>query len=185
VSARDAVAVRRYARGLLEVAREQGEAVAETTRAELDALARVVERDEGVRHILFGRPHGPEARRRAAAAVAAAARLQPLTARVVELLAAHDRLALVPSLAAAYGAAWNAARGIVDAEAVSAAPLEAEDERKLTAALERAFGARVALRVRVDPAVLGGLLVNARGRTYDGTVRGRLRALRHALVASR
>ena len=38
------------------------------------------------------------------------------------------------------------------------------------------------LQARADPALVGGLLVKMAGRTYDGTVRGRLRALRQRLV---
>jgi F-type H+-transporting ATPase subunit delta len=175
---------RRYAKGALEVARSQGGSVPETTRTELEALARLVETDGSIRRALLGRGLSPETRRRAAGAVASAAKLQPLTAHLLGLLAAHDRLALLPALAAEYAAAWNAAQGIVTAEAVSAAPLEPEQRQALAAALGGALGAKVDLRARVDPAVLGGVLVNASGRTYDGTVRGRLLALRRRLVAT-
>jgi F0F1-type ATP synthase delta subunit len=37
------------------------------------------------------------------------------------------------------------------------------------------------LREKTDPAVLGGVLLRMSGRTYDGTVRGRLQALRRTL----
>jgi F-type H+-transporting ATPase subunit delta len=67
---------------------------------------------------------------------------------------------------------------------VSAAPLEPEQLTALSSALGVALGAPVDLRARVDPAVLGGVVVNAAGRTYDGTVRGRLSALRRRLAAT-
>jgi F-type H+-transporting ATPase subunit delta len=184
VTGRDLGLARRYARAALEVARGQGGAAPETTRRELEGLARLLEQDETVRRLLLAHGLPPEARRRAAAAVAAAASLQPLAARLVEMLAAHDRLALLPALAACYGEAWNAAQGIVTAEAVSAAPLDPGQQQALAAALAAALGAKVDLRARVDPAVLGGVLVNAAGRTYDGTVRGRLHALRRRLAAT-
>jgi F-type H+-transporting ATPase subunit delta len=184
VTGNDQAVARRYARAVLDVARGQGGEVSETTRTELDALARLVDTDDVVRGALVSRALTPEARRRAAAAVAQAAKLSPLTARTVEMLAAHDRLALLPALAEAYTAAWNAAQGIVTAEAVSAAPLEPFQLEALTSALRDALGAKVHLRSRVEPAVLGGVLVNAMGRTYDGTVRGRLAALRRRLTAS-
>jgi F0F1-type ATP synthase delta subunit len=41
----------------------------------------------------------------------------------------------------------------------------------------------VETRETVDPSVLGGVRVTVAGRTYDGTVRQRLRALRETLVA--
>jgi F-type H+-transporting ATPase subunit delta len=184
VTGNDQALARRYARAALEIARGQGEAAAETTRAELDALARVLDGDAALRGLLLGRALAPEARRRAAAVVSQSAKLSPLTTKLVEMLAAHDRLALVPALAEAYAAAWNAAQGIVTAEAVSARPLEPDQLKALASALCEALAAKVDLRSRVDPAVLGGVLVNAGGRTYDGTVRGRLSALRRRLTAS-
>jgi F-type H+-transporting ATPase subunit delta len=177
-------AARRYARAILEVARGQGGTVAEATQAEIEALARLLAADAGVREAFLDRALPAEARRRAAAAIASTAKLTPLTAKVLEMLAAHDRLALLPALAEAYRAALNAARGVVTAEAVSAHPLDPEQEKALAASLGRALGAPVDLRTRVDAAVLGGVLVSAGGRTYDGTVRGRLSALRRRLLAS-
>lgn len=184
VTGQEQAVARRYAKAALEVARSQGGTAPETTRAEFEALARLVEQDATIRGALLGRGLSPEARRRAASAVATAAKLLPLTARLLEMLAAHDRLALLPALAVAYAAAWNTAQGIVTAEAVSATPLEPEQHQALARALGGALGAKVDLRARVDPAVLGGVLVNASGRTYDGTVRGRLQALRRRLVAT-
>jgi F-type H+-transporting ATPase subunit delta len=184
VTGRELGAARRYARAALEIARGQGGTAPETTRTELAALAGLLDADATIRGLLLGRALAPEARRRAASAVAGAAKPSPLTQRLLEMLAGHDRLALLPALAEAYAAAWNAAQGIVTAEAVSAVALEPVQLETLSGALRDALGARVDLRARVDAAVLGGVLVNAGGRTYDGTVRGRLLALRRRLTAS-
>ena len=54
--------------------------------------------------------------------------------------------------------------------------------RAVAEALRKATGQEVELQARADPALVGGLLVKMAGRTYDGTVRGRLRALRQRLV---
>lgn len=184
VSARQATAARHYARAALEIARAQGGSAPATTGEELRAVAALVSTEPAVRELMQPRGLTDEARRRQAGALAAAAKLTPLTARVLELMAARDHLALVPALAAEYEREWNKAQGIVTAEAVSAAPLEVRQASAIEEALARALGARVALKTRVDPAVLGGVLVSAGGRTYDGTVRGRLLALRRRLVAS-
>jgi F-type H+-transporting ATPase subunit delta len=70
----------------------------------------------------------------------------------------------------------------VSAEAVSAVTLPEAQRRALAAALGGAVEL-VELRTRVDPALIGGLLVQAGGRTYDGTVRTHLAALRRRLAA--
>jgi F0F1-type ATP synthase delta subunit len=41
----------------------------------------------------------------------------------------------------------------------------------------------VEIETRLDPAVLGGVLVRVGGRSYDGTVRARLRALKERLAS--
>lgn len=184
VSDRDARVARRYARAALEIARSQGGSVPATTGEELRAVAALLSTEPTVRELLLPSGLSAEARRRQAGALAAAAKLQPLTGRLLELMATHDHLALVPALAAAFEDEWNRAQGIVTAEAVSALPLEAQQVIAIEKALAGALGAKVALKTRVDPAALGGVLVSAAGRTYDGTVRGRLLALRRHLVAS-
>ena len=68
----------------------------------------------------------------------------------------------------------------MSAEAVSAVALPDPQRQALAAAL----GDAVELRTRVEPQVLGGLLVRVGGKTYDGTVRMRLDALRRRLAAS-
>jgi F-type H+-transporting ATPase subunit delta len=72
-------------------------------------------------------------------------------------------------------------RGVVAAQAVSAEPLS-DGQRQ---ALALALGGNVDLRARVDPAVLGGVLLRIGGLTFDGTVRARLAALRRRLAAGR
>ena len=59
-------------------------------------------------------------------------------------------------------------------------PLPEEQKRALGAAL-RGGGTAVELRERVEPDLVGGLLVRSGGRTYDGSVRTRLAALRRRL----
>jgi F-type H+-transporting ATPase subunit delta len=115
-------------------------------------------------------------------ALARAARLSPLAVKLLELLGARDRLALLGDVAEAYAALANAAHGVVAAEVVSATPL-AEEQKKAIAGALAAAGAEVELLAHVDPALVGGLVVRTGGRTYDGSVRARLQALRQRLAA--
>jgi F-type H+-transporting ATPase subunit delta len=109
--------------------------------------------------------------------------VSPLVKRLIELLSTRDRLALLAAVAEAYAQLANAALGVVAAEAVSAVPLAAEQKQALESAL-KGDAASVELVERVDPALVGGLVVSAFGRTYDGSVRTRLNALRRRLAAS-
>jgi F-type H+-transporting ATPase subunit delta len=89
----------------------------------------------------------------------------------------------VPSLGEVYAELVNAAKGIVPVEATGAAELTAEQERALVEVLRAATGSEVELATKVEPGVLGGLRVKMGGRTYDGTVRAQLSALRRSLAS--
>jgi F-type H+-transporting ATPase subunit delta len=169
---------RRYARALLDVASPNGTDAVLALRDELRAFAPVAGRDEVVRALRHP-GLGAEARRRLLDALADRALASPRLRRLVDVLAVRERLALLPEVAEAYAEIANASRGVVSAEATSALPLDGAQRRALAAAL----GVSVDLRTRVDPGVLGGLVVRVGGRTYDGTVRSRLAALRRRLAA--
>jgi F-type H+-transporting ATPase subunit delta len=124
-----------------------------------------------------------EQKRRLMLALADAAQVTPLVKRLLELLSTRDRLALLPDVVEAYAELYGAAHGVVAAEAISAVPLAEEQRKALEAALKGAYSG-VELRTRVDPALVGGLVVRAFGRTYDGSVREHLAALRRRLAAS-
>jgi F-type H+-transporting ATPase subunit delta len=100
----------------------------------------------------------------------------------VGLLAARDHLSLLAPLAKAYGTLVNAARGIVPAEVTGAVALTGEQERALAASLRAAVDRELELTTQIDASVLGGLRVDTGGKTYDGTVRAQLAALRRSLA---
>ena len=66
----------------------------------------------------------------------------------------------------------------------SAVPLTKEERIMLKERLRERFGQEFLLRVQVDPALIGGLVVEAKGQVIDGSVAGKLEALKeHMLVA--
>lgn len=105
-------------------------------------------------------------------------------ARLVELLVERRRVGLLPRVAEAYRQLLYAERGIVEAEVASAAPLTEAERDALRERLERLAGRQVELRERVDPGLLGGLVVRIGDRLYDASVRGRLERLRTQLIAA-
>jgi F-type H+-transporting ATPase subunit delta len=173
---------RRYARALLEVAASEGRAAALALRDELRGFVPQLLAHPQLQQALAHPALGAEPKRRLVLALADAAKLSPLARRLVDLLGARGRLWLLPDVAAAYAELANAAHGVVAAAVVSAAPLADAQKQGLARALAGA-GQEVELAARVDPALLGGVVVRAHGRTYDGSVRTRLEALRQRLAA--
>ena len=71
--------------------------------------------------------------------------------------------------------------GILRVNAVSAVELTPEQKDKLTQKLSRITGKEIALRTRIDPAVLGGIRLDYDGQRLDDTVSHRLDAIRNVL----
>ncbi|HEY6549220.1 MAG TPA: ATP synthase F1 subunit delta [Vicinamibacteria bacterium] len=179
---------RRYARALLDLTQakelDRGEAApaAATIAQELQESVRLLEQSPELAAALSN-PLVSEVHKRALAkAVWTKAQASPLLVRLLDLLVEHGRADILPAVEEAFRHAWNARRGVVEAEAVTATDLEAPQKDALKAALEQVSRKDVDLRTALDPRVIGGVLVRMAGKNYDGTVRGRLRAMRSRLV---
>lgn len=172
---------RRYARALLEVAFSATQADPAALRRELEEAAALLHSQHELAEALASPAVAVDAKRRVMEAVWRDA--SPLLRRLLDMLLERGRLSLLPAIADTYGALWNAARGVLPAQATSAVPLASEELAAVERALGRATGHDVELTAAVDPEVMGGLLVRMGGLVYDGTVRGRLRALRERLSA--
>jgi F-type H+-transporting ATPase subunit delta len=100
---------------------------------------------------------------------------------LLRVLGSRQALRLLPAIEASFVALWNSRRGVVAAEAISAAPLTPEVTEQLRRALERSSQRSVELTTTVMPELMGGVVVRFAGRVLDGSVRGRLQALRERL----
>ena len=174
---------RRYARALFDAASGEGKEAPLALRDELRAFVPRLTGHAQLRHALQHPGLGAEPRRRVLAALADRASASVLLRRLLDLVATRDRVALLPNIVEAYADFANAARGVVSAEAVCAVAPTEEQSRALAVALGGPAGP-AELRTRVDRELIGGLLVTVGGKTYDGTVRTHLRALRRRLAAT-
>jgi len=70
------------------------------------------------------------------------------------------------------------------AEVVSAVPLTAAEHDAIASRLRAAHGEDLEIRFRVEPALLGGLVVRVGDRYIDGSVAARLGQLRQELTGT-
>jgi F-type H+-transporting ATPase subunit delta len=171
-------AARRYARALLELALAQR--AGDVVRRGLREAARLVARNPGLRTVLMHPAVGTERKRAVVEQIWKGE--HALVRRLIVLLAERERIDLLPDLERLYSHLWNAQRGVVEAEALTAQPLSDAQRDALAGALGRLSGRDVELTATAAPEILGGLIVRMDGKVYDGSVRGRLRALRERLV---
>jgi len=109
---------------------------------------------------------------------------QPLLANVLRLLLDRGRFAVVPAVHSVFDDLADAEEGVVEVELVVAAELAPETEKKIAARVHEATGRRVELARRVDPEILGGLILRIGDVIVDGSVKGRIRQLRRRLATA-
>jgi F-type H+-transporting ATPase subunit delta len=116
-----------------------------------------------------------------AAAVAGHLKLDPLTANFLGVLAQNRRLGQLGAVISAFNALAAAHRGETTAEVTSAHPLDAAQLEALKNKLKARVGRDVAVDLKVDPAILGGLIVKIGSRMIDSSIRTRLNTLAVAM----
>jgi F-type H+-transporting ATPase subunit delta len=152
--------------------------MAEELRASVELLGQVPELTRALQDPLLPAPR----KKALVEAVFSKAKGSPLLLRLMDMLREQGRMDLLPAIEESYRHAWNAGRGVVEAEAVTATELSGAQKDALTKALARVSAQAVDLRTKLDTRVIGGVLVRMGGKSYDGTVRGRLRAMKSRLV---
>ena len=163
---------RRYARALLELARESGDLVA--AGEELGAAAAAFD-EPRLRAVVLNPAIERTARRKVVEGVVAALGVSRSVINLVRLLADRDRLPLLGDIARAYDALVDAEVGRTRVRVRSAAPLGAAEKAELTELAKRLVGAaNVMVSTDVDAELLGGVVLDAGGRVWDGSVRTQL-----------
>ena len=110
-------------------------------------------------------------------AVARQAQLSQLTQDFLAIVARNRRLFAVPAMIDAFLAKLAERRGEVTAEITAAQALSKAQQDALTEQLRRAVGSRVAIDVKVDPSLLGGMVVKIGSRMVDGSLKRQLQRL--------
>jgi F-type H+-transporting ATPase subunit delta len=95
----------------------------------------------------------------------------------------RNRMALLPALANRFQDHLNEWMNCVEVTVVTAGPLTPEFEHRITAAMERFSGKTVQLNCKVDPGVIGGLVVHILGNFIDFSLRTRLERLKEKLLS--
>jgi F-type H+-transporting ATPase subunit delta len=166
---------RRYALALYEEARAQS--VAEAVDADVRGLGESLHASPELRAALTS-PVISRVRKEAIVTRLFSDRVHPLVTRFLLLLIRKQREELAPAVVAAYTALVDEREGVVDARVRAARPLSPEHAEALRGELEKRTGRAIRLRLDVDPALLGGLVVRVGDRVYDGSLRHQLDLLR-------
>ena len=169
----------RYATALFELAQEERavEAVEHDFARLKAALSASADLVRLVRAPVFSR----DDQKRGMDAVLRRMEAAPLTVRFVLLLAGKGRLFALLDVIRAFELLAARQRGEVRAEVTSARALSDGEVSELRAALKSKLGRDARLDAKVDPSLLGGLVVKAGSRMIDSSLRTKLEGLRAAM----
>ncbi|MDX2258627.1 MAG: F0F1 ATP synthase subunit delta [Hyphomicrobiaceae bacterium] len=172
----------RYASALFDLATETGSVAA--VEGDLKAFQSMLDMSADLRRMIRSPVFSADDQARALTAVLEKAGVGGLTGNFLKVVARNRRLFAVPEMIAAFKAIAAAARGEVSAEVTSAQPLADAQVAQIRAELARALGKEVDLAQKVEPEILGGLIVKVGSRMVDNSLRTKLGALRSRLKAS-
>jgi F-type H+-transporting ATPase subunit delta len=169
----------RYAGALFELA-DEAKAVAAVAK-DLETVSAMLSESPDLSRLIRSPVVSRDDQGRAMAAVLAAAGIGDLTGKFVGLLARNGRLFALPDMIAAFNAILARRRGETTADVVAAKPLSAAQLEAVGAAIKAAVGSNVSIVERVDPSLLGGMIVKVGSRMVDSSLRTKLQRLRLAM----
>jgi F-type H+-transporting ATPase subunit delta len=171
------VADRVYARALYDAAVERGNVkdVQEQLASVAEAMAEVPQ----LRSVI-GNPQ-VDAESKAAVLEAAAGEPDELVANFLKLVAAKGRAGSIEAIRAELDELIARAEGQLTVTLTTAYELSEEEAKDIVGRIEQASGRRIEAVRKVDPDLIGGIVLQAGSLRADASVRGRLDRLALAL----
>jgi F-type H+-transporting ATPase subunit delta len=169
---------RLYAKALLDLAEEQGSA--DELLDELKDLALYLEGNPELVHV-FGSPLVEGTDRAQTLEKAFRGRASDLLVDALQVINRKGRLGSLRAIAEAYRQELRDRRGQVDVHVRTAVPLNEGLRARLSESLAQFTGRKPTLIEKVDPSVIGGLVVEVAGTKIDTSVASRLKGLGAAL----
>lgn len=169
----------RYATAMFELAKAQNKL--DRVQADLAGFVRLMGESADLKRLVESPVISRADQVKAIQAIAERAEVDDLTKRLLGLMASHRRLFALAPVAEAYAQMLAAEKNEVAAEVVSAVPLGAADLATLKKSIAAFVGQNVTVETRVDPALLGGVIVRVGSRMLDASLRSKLKQLEQTL----
>jgi F-type H+-transporting ATPase subunit delta len=169
----------RYATALFELALESN--AVDAVKADLDRFDVLIGESDDLRRLVRSPVFGADTQARALDAVLDKAGIGGLTAQFLKAITANRRLFAVRDMIKAYRALVARHKGEVTAQVTVAEALSDAHRAAITDALKSVTGKDVGLDVKVDPAIIGGLVVKLGSRMVDSSLRTKLNSIKHAM----
>jgi len=169
----------RYANALFELARDND--AVDAVKADLDRFDGLIAQSPDLQRLVRSPVFSADEQARALTAVLAKAGIGGLAAQFLKVVASNRRLFAARDMVRAYRALVARHKGELTAQVTVAETLSEAHRAAITDALKSVTGKDVGLDVKVDPAIVGGLVVKLGSRMVDGSLRTKLNSIKHAM----
>jgi F-type H+-transporting ATPase subunit delta len=169
----------RYATALFELARD--EKSIDAVKADLDKFDAMLSESADLKRLVRSPVFAADAQLKALSAVLDKAGISGVAANFLKVLTNNRRLFAVSDVIRAFGTLVAKYKGEASAEVTVAEPLSDKNLDALKAALKQVSGKDVTLNVKVDPSIIGGLVVKLGSRMVDSSLRTKLNSIKHAM----
>jgi F-type H+-transporting ATPase subunit delta len=170
---------KRYAQALFELA--QDARAVDVVSTDLASLRRAMETSPDLRRLVSSPAFSAENQAKALKAILEKMGANDLTTKFVLLLSHKRRLSALGQITGAYEHLVATARGETEAEVTAACALSDTEIAELKSVLKSRLGKEPRLHSKVDPTLLGGLVVKVGSRMIDSSLRTKLDGLRSAM----
>jgi F-type H+-transporting ATPase subunit delta len=170
---------RRYAKALLSIGREDGQA--ETYKKDLEGFATLFDKNPQLEMAITNPLYNAESRGKVLAAVIERVGPSPMMVSFLSLLFDKNRIQHLRDIYTFYEKLTDEMANIVRANVVSAVELPEKTIGKIKKALSDKTGKEVALEATVDPSLIGGVVTKIGDLVLDGSVRTQLISLKETL----
>ena len=169
----------RYATALFELARD--EKSVDAVLADLAKFDAMLAESDDLRRLVRSPVFTADSQSKALAAVLDQAEIAGVAANFLKVLTANRRLFAVADVIRAFRALVAKFKGEATADVTVAEALSDANLDTLKVALKSVTGKDVALNVKVDPSIIGGLVVKLGSRMVDSSLRTKLNSIKHAM----
>ena len=174
----------RYAGALFELALENK--AVDAVRSDLDRFDALIAESPDLNRLVRSPVFGADEQLKALSAILEKAGIGGIAGNFLRVVTTNRRLFAVREMIRAYRALVARHRGEVSAQITVAEPLNDANLGAVKDALKNVTGGKdIDLDVKVDPAIIGGLIVKVGSRMVDSSLRTKLNAIKFAMKEAR
>jgi F-type H+-transporting ATPase subunit delta len=169
----------RYASALFDLAEEEGKI--DAIGAELDRFSALINGSDDLKRFIKNPVFTAAEQLAAVTALLKQAKIAGLGANFIKVVASKRRLFAIEGMVSGYRALVADKRGVISAEVTVAEAMSDKNSKTVKDALASLTGKTIAVTEKVDPSIIGGLIVKMGSKMVDASVRTKLNSMKLAM----